>query len=105
MILQEFIAGGDSQMRVFTCFSDAKGKVRAMCLGHTMLEEHTPKGLGNHAAIVTEPVSSLPVAEKIKDLLESIGYTGFSNFDIKLGDTLLKPMHKGMKFDAIVLRY
>ena len=84
MILQEFIAGGDSQMRVFTCFSDEHGKVRAMCLGHTMLEEHTPKGLGNHAAIVTEPVSSLPVAEKIKDMLESIGYTGFSNFDIKL---------------------
>ncbi|MBR4204008.1 MAG: ATP-grasp domain-containing protein [Clostridia bacterium] len=84
MILQEFIAGGDSQMRVLTCFSDAKGKVRAMCLGHTMLEEHTPKGLGNHAAIVTEPVSSLPLAEKIKDMLEAIGYTGFSNFDIKL---------------------
>ena len=84
MILQEFIAGGDSQMRVLTCFSDAKGKVRAMCLGHTMLEEHTPKGLGNHAAIVTEPVSSLPLAEKIKDMLESLGYTGFSNFDIKL---------------------
>ncbi|MGN1408686.1 MAG: ATP-grasp domain-containing protein [Eubacteriales bacterium] len=84
MILQEFIAGGDSQMRVFTCFSDAHGKVRAMCLGHTMLEEHTPKGLGNHAAIVTEPVSSLPIADKIKDMLEEIGYTGFANFDIKL---------------------
>ena len=84
MILQEFIAGGDSQMRVLTCFSDEHGKVRAMCLGHTMLEEHTPKGLGNHAAIVTEPVSSLPLTEKIKDMLESIGYTGFSNFDIKL---------------------
>ncbi len=84
MILQEFIEGGDSRMRVLTCFSDEHGKVRAMCLGHTMLEEHTPKGLGNHAAIVTEPVSSLPVAEKIKDMLESIGYTGFSNFDIKL---------------------
>ena len=84
MILQEMIVGGDSQMRVFTCFSDEHGKVRAMCLGHTMLEEHTPKGLGNHAAIVTEPVSSLPLAEKLKDMLESIGYTGFSNFDIKL---------------------
>lgn len=84
MILQEFIPGGDSQMRVFTCFSDERGKVRAMCLGHTMLEEHTPKGLGNHAAIVTEPVSSLPVAEKIKDMLEAVGYTGFANFDIKL---------------------
>lgn len=84
MILQEFIDGGDSQMRVFTSFSDNNGKVRAMCLGHTMLEEHTPKGLGNHAAIVTEPVSSLPIAEKIKDMLEEMGYTGFANFDIKL---------------------
>ncbi|MGN1347129.1 MAG: ATP-grasp domain-containing protein [Eubacteriales bacterium] len=84
MILQEFIAGGDSQMRVFTAFSDQNGKVRAMCLGHTMLEEHTPKGLGNHAAIVTEPVSAFPLAEKLKDMLEAIGYTGFSNFDIKL---------------------
>lgn len=84
IILQEFIAGGDSQMRVFTCFSDEHGKVRAMCLGHTMLEEHTPKGLGNHAAIITEPVSSLPIADKIKDMLEALGYTGFSNFDIKL---------------------
>lgn len=84
MILQEMIDGGDSQMRVFTTFSDEHGKVRAMCLGHTMLEEHTPKGLGNHAAIVTEPVSSLAVAEKIKEMLESMHYTGFANFDIKL---------------------
>ncbi len=86
MILQEFIPGGDSHMRVFTTFSDEKGKVRAMCLGHTMLEEHTPKGLGNHAAILTEPVSTLPIADKIKDMLEAIGYTGFANFDIKCGD-------------------
>lgn len=86
MILQEMIPGGDSHMRVFTTFSDENGKVRAMCLGHTMLEEHTPKGLGNHAAILTEPVSTLPIAEKIKEMLESIGYTGFANFDIKCGD-------------------
>lgn len=84
MILQEMIVGGDSQMRVFTTFSDMHGKVRAMCLGHTMLEEHTPKGLGNHAAIITEPVSSLPLTEKLKDMLEAVGYTGFANFDIKL---------------------
>ncbi len=83
MILQEFIPGGDDHMRVLTCFSDARGKVRAMCLGHTMLEEHTPHGLGNHAAIVTEPVSTLPFADKIRAMLEDSGYTGFSNFDIK----------------------
>lgn len=84
MILQETIPGSDATMRVLTAFSDRNGKVRAMCLGHTMLEEHTPKGLGNHAAIVTEPVSSFPVAAKIRAMLEELGYTGFSNFDIKL---------------------
>lgn len=83
MILQKLIPGGDSEMRVLTAFSDENGKVRAMCLGHTMIEEHTPKGLGNHAAIVTESVSDLAVAKNIKNMLEAIGYTGFSNFDIK----------------------
>ncbi len=83
IIAQEYIPGGDSDMRVLTAFSDKNGKVRAMCLGHTMIEEHTPKGLGNHAAIVTEPVSSLPVCISIKKMLEDCKYTGFSNFDIK----------------------
>ncbi len=84
VIIQQFIEGGDSHMRVLTCFSDKAGRVRAMCIGHTLLEEHTPKGLGNHAAIVTEPVKDYPVAMKIKALLEEMKYTGFSNFDIKL---------------------
>lgn len=83
MILQEFIPGGDASMRVFTAFSDCEGNVRAMCLGHTMVEEHTPKGLGNHAAIVTEDTEAFPLTMKIKALLEDLGYTGFSNFDIK----------------------
>lgn len=83
MILQKMVEGGDSNMRVLTCFSDSRGRVRAMCLGHTMVEEHTPTGLGNHAAIVTEDVTKFPVAEKIRRMLEDIGYTGFSNFDIK----------------------
>lgn len=87
MILQEKIDGGDSHMRVLTAFSDKNGKVRAMCLGHTMIEEHTPKGLGNHAAIVTEPISSVPAAQAIKNMLEDIGYTGFSNFDLKFTGT------------------
>lgn len=90
MILQELIAGGDSHMRVLTAFSDKNGKVRAMCLGHTMIEEHTPKGLGNHAAIVTEPVTSLPLCENIKNMLEACGYTGFSNFDIKFSGSDFK---------------
>lgn len=81
MVLQELIEGDDSYMRVLTAYSDKNGKVRMMCLGHVLLEEHTPKGIGNHAAIITEKNTAL--CEKFKDLLEEIGYTGFSNFDLK----------------------
>jgi Predicted ATP-grasp enzyme len=81
IILQEFIDGDDSHMRVLTAYSDANGKVKMMCLGHVLLEEHTPKGLGNHAAIITEYEPEL--CEKFKAFLEDIGYTGFSNFDLK----------------------
>ena len=48
-----------------------------------MVEEHTPHGLGNHAAIVTEDTTALPLVENIRQMLEACHYTGFSNFDIK----------------------
>ena len=81
LIIQDFIPGDDSYMRVLTCYSDQNGKVKMMCLGHVLLEEHTPKGIGNHAAIITEYDEA--VMTKFKNFLESINYTGFSNFDIK----------------------
>ena len=81
MVLQEFIPGDDSYMRVLTNYSDRSGRVTMMCLGHVLLEEHSPHGIGNHAVIITEEDQALEL--KIKDLLESLHYTGFSNFDIK----------------------
>lgn len=81
MIVQDYIPGDDSHMRVLTCYSDQNGKVKMMCLGHVLLEEHTPKGIGNHAAIITEYDEH--VTNTFKTFLESINYTGFSNFDIK----------------------
>ena len=81
MIVQDLIPGDDSNMNVLTAYSDKDGKVKMMCLGHVLLEEHTPKGLGNHAAIITE--FKPEVTEPFKKLLEDLGYRGFSNFDIK----------------------
>src|SRR5699024_1447486 len=81
LIIQDFIPGDDSHMRVLTCYSDQNGEVKMMCLGHVLLEEHTPTAIGNHAAIITEHNKEL--MDKIKNFLESINYTGFSNFDIK----------------------
>ncbi len=81
LIIQDTIPGNDEFMRVLTCFSGKDKKVKMMCLGHVLLEEHTPHGSGNHAVIITEPQEELMT--KVKNLLETIGYVGFSNFDIK----------------------
>lgn len=82
LIIQDFVPGADSGMRVLTAYCGRDAKVKMMCLGHVMLEEHTPKAVGNHAAIVTEYDG--PLMQKIAAFLEEIGYTGFANFDIKL---------------------
>ncbi|SEN99845.1 ATP-grasp domain-containing protein [Paenibacillus sp. OV219] len=81
LIIQEFIPGGDSSMRVINSYSDDNGKARMMCLGQPVLEEYTPKTLGNYAAIISR--SDKAIYEKIKKFLEEIGYIGFSNIDMK----------------------
>ncbi|WP_312355223.1 carboxylate--amine ligase [Aminipila sp.] len=81
IIIQDFIPGDDTFMRVLTNYSDKNGKVKMMCLGHVLLEEHTPHGIGNHAVIITEHNET--VEAQFKQLLESMTYIGFSNFDIK----------------------
>ena len=81
LIIQNFIPGDDTYMRVLTSYSGKDGKVKMMCLGHVLLEEHTPHGIGNHAVIITEHNEELE--NKFRALLDDIGYVGFSNFDIK----------------------
>lgn len=81
IIIQNFIPGDDSYMWVLTNYSDKHGKVKMTCLGHVLLEEHTPHGSGNHAVIITEPNEELE--QKFTKLLEDLNYVGFSNFDIK----------------------
>ena len=81
LIIQDFIPGGDENMRVLTSYSGADGNVRLMCLGHVLLEEHTRHGIGNHAVIITEPGGEL--YDTFRRFLEEIHFVGFSNFDIK----------------------
>lgn len=81
VIIQDMIPGNDEYMRVLTSYSDRNGKVKMMCLGHVLLEEHTPHGSGNHAVIIPEYDEEL--MSKARKMLEDLGYTGFSNFDIK----------------------
>lgn len=81
LVIQDTIPGGDSKMYVLTSYSGTDGKVKKMCLGHVLLEEHTPKGRGNHVAVITEDHPE--ITEILHKFLDNIGYVGFSNFDIK----------------------
>lgn len=80
-LIQEFIPGDDTNMRVLTCYSDRNAKVRFAAFGHVLLEEHTPSALGNPCCIINEVNEE--VVEQATRFLEHVGYTGYSNFDLK----------------------
>lgn len=80
-LLQDFIPGDDTGMRILTCYCDQSGKVRFMAFGQTLLEDKGDMGIGNPVAIINRV--DLTIMEHAKRLLEHVGYTGFANFDIK----------------------
>ena len=69
-------------MRVMNCYCGKDGKVKLIALGHALLEEHSPEGIGSYAAIINTVDREL--SAQMKEFLEDIGYKGFANFDMKL---------------------
>ncbi|NVY96411.1 carboxylate--amine ligase [Lactobacillus sp. DCY120] len=84
LILQEFIPGDDSHMRVVNAYVDQYHHVKMMCLGHPLLEDPTPQSIGNYVAILPEYNQKL--YDRLQRFLEEINYTGFANFDMKYDD-------------------
>lgn len=82
MLVQEYIPGDDSCMRVINCYSNSLGRVTLASVGDVLLEEHTPEGIGSYSAIITG--GNKRILASVKGFLEKIGYVGFSNFDLKL---------------------
>lgn len=81
IIIQEYIPGDDTGMRVLNCYSGKDKKVKMMCLGRPLLEDCTPSLIGNYTAIVSE--YNQQIYQQFKRFLEDIGYIGYSNFDMK----------------------
>lgn len=81
LIVQDYIPGDDSHMRVMNVYVDQHHQVRMMCLGHPLLEDPTPEAVGNYVAIL--PEYNLKLYQQIERFLTAINYTGFANFDFK----------------------
>lgn len=81
LILQEIIPGDDTNMYVLTGYCNGQSKVSLMALGNVLMEEHTPKGLGNHSVIINEVNNQ--IIDNVKNFLEDIKYIGFFNLDLK----------------------
>lgn len=81
-VVQEMIPGDDTQMRSITCYVDTRGEITLSCCAHVLLEEHTPSGLGNPAAMITGRHDAM--LEQAHRLLRATGYRGFANFDVKM---------------------
>ncbi|WP_223896301.1 carboxylate--amine ligase [Lactobacillus huangpiensis] len=81
LILQDFIPGDDSNMRVLNAYVDKEHHIKMMCMGHPLLEDPTPQSIGNYMAILPDYDEKL--YEQVESFLEKINYTGMANFDIK----------------------
>ena len=84
LILQEYIPGDDNCMRVVNAYCGLDHKVRLIALGRPLLEEQTPEGIGNYAAILSDPsFNDAALLDKLCAFLEDMKWEGFANFDIK----------------------
>ena len=81
LIIQEFVAGDDSHMRVMNAYVDSNHNVRMMFLGQPLLEDPFPSSIGNYMAIL--PDENETIYRELKNFLEKVKYTGFANFDMK----------------------
>lgn len=81
MIIQDFIPGDDSNMRVVNGYVREDGTVTLMSLGHPLIEDPAPMRIGNYAAILS--YGDNKIYDTVESLLSHSGYRGFFNIDMK----------------------
>ncbi|WP_242511520.1 hypothetical protein [Pengzhenrongella frigida] len=81
-VVQDLVPGDDTHMRSITAYVDSRGAITLLCSAHVLIEEHTPSGLGNPAAMITQRID--PMLEQARTFLTATGYIGFANFDVKV---------------------
>lgn len=80
LIVQDYIAGGESVMRVANTYSDQHGVTTCVSVGQVVMADHDPTMVGNNNAILS--VADADLAASLTRLLDAVGYTGSANFDV-----------------------
>ena len=81
LVIQDFIPGGDENMRVLNGYVRSDGSVSLLSLGHPILEDCAPMRIGNYAAIVS--YGDEQVYQTVERLLGHVHYFGYFNIDMK----------------------
>ncbi len=86
LIVQEYIPGDDSNLFDCVIYSDKEKKVKRIALAQIGLQEHSADLVGNAAVMINgynEHNDSKEVIEMVTKFANSIGYSGFAEFDLK----------------------
>lgn len=82
MIIQQFIPGPDSNLRILTQFRDRTGTTVLTGLAQVVVEDHAPGLEGNARALIA--ASDRAVESQGQRLMDALNWHGFGMFDIKI---------------------
>lgn len=80
-LIQDYIPGGDEELRILNTFSAPGGDLRVVSGGITALQDHSPTALGNPLCVIGEKDSA--VIEHARRILKELRYESYGNFDLK----------------------
>ena len=84
ILLQEYIPGPDTCLGVVNAYCARDGSVPWLVQGQPLLQERTPEGTGNYAAVLVEPArQDTALLDTLRGLLQAAGWRGYANFDLK----------------------
>ncbi len=86
LILQDFIPGDDSFLFDAVAYCDKNGKLKMLSFAQIGLQEHSRSMVGNAAVLINgynQFGGTDKICEDMGRFLESIGYCGFAEFDLK----------------------
>lgn len=81
LIIQDYIPGDDTAMWDSVFYCDKHGKAKLISFAQVVLQEHTPTAIGNYTSLISRYNEEMML--RLKKFIESLGYVGFANFDIK----------------------